>query len=179
VNQDEHPRETSLEKLAQLPTVFRKNGVQTAGNSSGIVDGACTMLVASREAVDELGLKPLGRLVASATAGVPPEIMGIGPAPAVRLLMKLTGRNLAELPAMEINEAFGAQCLAVVKELELDPSIVNPNGGAIAIGHPLAATGTRLTLTLLRHMREQNLPWGIATACIGGGQGTAVLVEPI
>lgn len=179
VTQDEHPRETSLDKLAQLPPVFRKNGVQTAGNSSGIVDGACAMLVASGTAVRELGLKPLGRLVASATAGVSPEIMGIGPAPAVRIVLKLTGRKLSELPAIEINEAFGAQCLAVVKELDLDPNKVNPNGGAIAIGHPLAATGTRLTLTLLRHMREQNLPWGIATACIGGGQGTAVLVEPI
>jgi len=176
---DEHPRETTLEKLAKLPTVFRKDGVQTAGNSSGIVDGACSVIVASESAAKKLGIQPIGRLLASASAGVPPEIMGIGPAPAIRLLFEHSGHALSEIDYFDINEAFGAQCLAVQKEVGFNPDRLNVNGGAIAIGHPLAATGTRLTLTLLRQLNRSNTKLGIAGACIGGGQGTVLLVHAV
>ena len=176
--QDEHPRRATAEKLAKLPPVFGKGGVQTAGNSSGIVDGACALVVASEEAARKQGLKPLGRLLASVTVGVSPEVMGIGPAPAIRKLLAMTGTAAADVHSFEINEAFGAQCLAVIKDLQLDPAKVNANGGAIAIGHPLAASGARLTLTLLRHLSQSGGRMGVASACIGGGQGTALMVAP-
>jgi len=176
LSQDEHPRRTSLDRLAKLPPVFAKDGVQTAGNSSGIVDGACAVVVASSAAAARLGVKPIGRILASASAGVPPEIMGIGPAPAIRKLYEISGTTQDMIDCYEINEAFGAQCLAVLRELELDHGKLNVNGGAIAIGHPLAATGTRLTLTLLMQLRDAQQSLGIASACIGGGQGTALLV---
>ncbi|RMF80322.1 MAG: thiolase family protein, partial [Nitrospirae bacterium] len=148
VERDEHPRATSMERLASLRPSFRKDGVQTAGNSSGIVDGACALVVASEAAAARLGARPLARVVASASVGVPPEIMGIAPAPAIRRLAELAGVAVADIERFEINEAFGAQCLAVLRELELDHGRVNVNGGAIAVGHPLAATGARLILTL-------------------------------
>lgn len=174
---DEHPRETTMEKMAKLGPVFKKDGVHTAANCSGIVDGAAAVIVASEEAARRLGIKPIGRLLASASVGVPPEIMGIGPAPAIKNIIDISGKSLAEIDYFEINEAFGAQCLAVVKEAGLDLGRVNVNGGAIAMGHPLAATGTRLTLTMLRQFGATNKNLGIASACIGGGQGTAILVE--
>lgn len=173
---DEHPRRTKPEKLAKLPPVFGKEGVQTAGNSSGIVDGGAAVVVASAAAAKRLNAQPMGRLLASASAGVPPEIMGIGPAPVIRKLYEISGNAQDDIDCYEINEAFGAQCLAVLRELELDHAKLNVNGGAIAIGHPLAATGTRLTLTLLRQLTEAQQSLGIASACIGGGQGTALLV---
>ena len=179
LREDEHPRQTSLEKLAKLPTVFKKDGVQTAGNSSGIVDGAAAVVVASAAAAKNLGTSPIGRLAASASVGVDPSVMGIGPVPAIRRVLEISGTSLSDIDTIEINEAFGAQCLAVVKELGADPQRVNVNGGAIAIGHPLAATGIRLTLTLLRQLRATGKRLGIASACIGGGQGTAVLVEAL
>jgi len=174
---DEHPRETNLQKLAKLPTVFNPKGVQTAGNSSGIVDGACAVVLASEEAALKMGIKPLGRLLASFSVGVPPGIMGIGPAPAMKGLAEITQKELQDIDLFEINEAFAAQCLAVIKEANLDPEKVNTRGGAIAMGHPLAATGTRLSLTLLRQLKQDKRQLGIAGACIGGGQGTALLLE--
>ncbi|RMF10931.1 MAG: thiolase family protein [Candidatus Neomarinimicrobiota bacterium] len=177
LDRDENIRETSLEKLAQLPPTFAKDGVQTAGNSSGIVDGAAAVLVASGAVVRELPVEPLAQIVASSSVGVDPEIMGIGPAPAIRNVLRLSGLNPDDIGLYEINEAFGAQIVAVMKELELDPANVNVNGGAIAIGHPLAATGTRLTHTLALEMQRRGVRYGIASACIGGGQGTAILLE--
>jgi acetyl-CoA C-acetyltransferase len=178
VSEDGNPRVTTLEKLAKLPPVFRKDGVQTAGNSSGIVDGAAAVIVASEDAARKLGAAPLGRLLASASAGVAPEVMGIGPVPAVRLMLERSGMQLDGVDCIEVNEAFGAQCLAVAKELGVDLAKLNVNGGAIAIGHPLAATGTRLSLTLLRQLAASGGKCGIASACIGGGQGTALLLAP-
>lgn len=173
---DEHPRQTTLERLAKLYPVFDKQGVQTAGNSSGIVDGACAVVVASEEAAKRLGATPIGRLLASSSTGVPPEIMGIGPAPAIRKIYEISGIAQDEVDCFEVNEAFGAQCLAVQKELGLDQAKLNVNGGAIAIGHPLGATGTRLSLTVLRQLKDTGAKLGVASACIGGGQGTALLL---
>ncbi|MGE5339934.1 MAG: thiolase family protein [Candidatus Omnitrophota bacterium] len=177
LREDEHPRETSVEKLAKLPAVFKKDGVQSAGNSSGIVDGACALIVASEAAARRLGVTPLGRLAASVSVGVSPEMMGIGPAPAIRYLLEIAGKSLSAIDYFEINEAFAAQALSVVKDAELNPGRVNVNGGSIAVGHPLAATGARLSLTLLRHLQRAGAHFGIASACIGGGQGTALLLE--
>lgn len=174
---DEHPRETSLEKLAGLAPVFKKDGVQTAGNSAGIVDGACAVAVASEEAAGRLGVRPIGRLLASASVGVEPEIMGIGAAAAIKGVLDIGGKKPADIDYFEVNEAFAAQCLAVLKEAGLDEGQVNVNGGAIAVGHPLAATGTRLALTLIRQLGISRTRLGIAAACIGGGQGTAILLE--
>jgi acetyl-CoA C-acetyltransferase len=179
LKEDEHPRETTLEKLAKLSPVFKKDGVQSAGNSSGIVDGACAVIVASEEAAKKLGVHPIGRLLASSSVGVPPEIMGIGPSPVIHRVLEIDGKSLPDVDYFEINEAFGAQCLSVIKDSALDPDRVNVNGGSIAIGHPLAATGTRLTLTLLRQINKYGKKIGIASACIGGGQGTALLLEKI
>ena len=174
---DENIRETSLEQLQGLNPTFAKDGVQTAGNSSAIVDGAASVIVASGDAVKSKGLKPLAKIVASASAGVEPNIMGIGPAPAIRDVLDKTGLSIDNIDLFEINEAFGAQIVAVERELELDREKLNVNGGAIAIGHPLAATGTRLTHTLALELKRQNGKYGIASACIGGGQGTAILIE--
>ncbi len=176
VTRDEHPRpETSAEKLATLRPAFRQNGSVTAGNSSGLNDGAAAVVVASEEKARELGIEPLGVFVASAVAGVDPRVMGIGPVPAVRKLLERTGVSAGELDLVELNEAFASQSLAVVRELGLDEDRVNVNGGAIAIGHPLGMSGARLTVTLLHELRRRGGGQGIATMCIGVGQGQAAL----
>jgi len=175
VDADTHIRPSPVEVLAKLRPSF--GGVQTGGNSSAIVDGAAAALVGSREYVAERGIAPLGRIIACAAAGVPPAIMGIGPAPAIRAVLEATGLALDKIGRVEINEAFGAQVLACLSELSLDEARVNVNGGAIAIGHPLGATGVRLVITLAREMRRSRTRYGIAAACIGGGQGIAMLIE--
>src|SRR5574338_887952 len=177
---DDHMRpETTMEVLAKLPAAFSKNGCVTAGNASGIVDGGAALLLASREAVDRHGLKPLGKLTAWSYVGVEPTLMGMGPAPATRKLLEKTGLTLDDIDLIEVNEAFAAQYLAVEKDLGLDRDKVNVNGGAIALGHPLGMTGTRLLLTLLLELRRRGKKRGLATACIGGGQGIAAIVETI
>jgi len=176
VAQDTHPRISPIEVLAKLRAVYA-GGVQTGGNSSALVDGAAAAVVASGAYAAAQGKKPLARIVAAAVVGVPPETMGIGPAPAIRLLLERTGLTLDAIGRLEINEAQGAQTLAVGRALGLDLSKLNVNGGAIALGHPLACTGVRLTLTLAREMRRAGVRWGIASACIGGGQGMALLLE--
>lgn len=176
--QDDHLRpDTTLEGLARLPAAFSKNGCVTAGNASGIVDGGAAIVLASGDAVERRDLKPLGRLTTWATTGVEPRLMGMGPAPATRLVLSRAGLTLDDIDLIEVNEAFAAQYLAVEKELGLDRGKVNVNGGAIALGHPLGMTGTRLLLTLLLELRRRGSARGIATACIGGGQGIAVIVE--
>jgi acetyl-CoA C-acetyltransferase len=172
---DTHIRPSSLEALAKIPPAF--GGVQTGGNSSAIVDGAAAALVASGSYANSQNLEPLARIAAIATVGVPPEIMGISPANAIRALLDGVSLPLDAINRFEINEAFAAQYIAVERELELDRSKVNVNGGAIAIGHPLAATGLRLALTLARELVRSKLRWGVASACIGGGQGIALLLE--
>jgi acetyl-CoA acyltransferase 2 len=175
---DEHMRPgTTLEGLAKLPPYFKKDGLVTAGNASGICDGAAAVVVASEAVAKARGLKPLGRLVAWAVAGVEPKYMGIGPAPAIRKLLAKTGMKLEDADLIEINEAFSPQYVAVEKELGLPRQRVNVHGGAIAIGHPLAASGTRITLHLLHALRRSGGRFGIGSACIGGGQGAAVMVE--
>jgi acetyl-CoA C-acetyltransferase len=178
LEQDTHPRPSPVEALAKLRPVY-PGGVQTAGNSSALVDGAVGALVASGDYVKRRGLKPLARLAGAAAAGVPPEIMGIGPAPAIRALLERCGLALGDIGLFEINEAQGAQIIAVERELGLDRDKVNVNGGAIALGHPLAATGVRLTVTLARELRQRGLRYGISSACIGGGQGMALLIENV
>ncbi len=177
VSADEHPRRTTLEQLAKLPCVFTKEGPTTAGSASGIVDGAASLLVASGDYVRAHGLKPLGKIRGFASSGVQPDIMGIGPVPSIRLLLKQMGLTLGDIDRFEINEAFSAQCLAVARALELDQDKLNVNGGAIAIGHPLGATGVRLVLTCLKTLHRDKQQLGIASACIGGGQGIAMVVE--
>jgi acetyl-CoA acetyltransferase family protein len=175
---DDHLRpETTMEVLAKLPAVFSKNGCVTAGNASGIVDGGAALILASESAVRTHGLTPMGRLTAWATVGVDPALMGMGPAPATRLVLEKTGLTLGDIDLIEINEAFAAQYLAVEKELGLDRERVNVNGGAIALGHPLGMTGTRLLLTLSLELKRRGLKRGLASACIGGGQGIAAIVE--
>ncbi len=178
LERDEHPRpETTPESLAKLPPRFKQDGTVTAGNASGIVDGAAAVVVASAKAAEARGLEPIGRIVAWGTAGVNPDIMGIGPAPATRIALEKAGMTLDDLALYEVNEAFAAQCLAVAKELKLDMERLNVNGGAIAIGHPLGATGARLTLTMLYELRRRGERYGLVTMCIGGGQGIAAIVE--
>jgi len=179
LTRDENIRETNLDQLRQLKPVFAKEGVQTPGNSSGIVDGAAAVIVASEKYLEEKGLTPLAKIIASASAGVDPDIMGIGPVPAIRNVLRATGLTMEDIDLFEINEAFGAQIVAVERELGLDRDKLNVNGGAIALGHPLAATGTRLTHTLALELRRRQGRYGIASACIGGGQGTAILVESV
>lgn len=175
---DEHRRpETTIDALAKLPPVFKKDGVVTAGSSSGICDGAAACIVASRTFADERGLVPLGRLVSWGVAGVQPEIMGIGPAPAARQALARAGLTLAQMDRVEVNEAFAAQYLAVEKELGLERDKTNAEGGAIAVGHPLGASGTRITVHLLHTLRRIGARYGLGSACIGGGQGIAVIVE--
>jgi acetyl-CoA C-acetyltransferase len=174
---DENVRPTDLETMAKLPTVFAKDGVQTAANSSGIVDGAASVVVANKTFIDEKGLKPLTRIVASATSALDPRVMGLGPVPSIRLVLEMAGLTIEDIGLFEINEAFAAQFIGCEKELGLNRNICNVNGGAIALGHPLAATGTRLSLTLSREMNARGVKYGIASACIGGGQGTAILFE--
>jgi acetyl-CoA acetyltransferase family protein len=175
---DDHVKpETTLEKLASLPPAFGKDGTVTAGNASGIVDGAACLVVTTANRAADAGVRPIGRLVSCAVAGVPPEIMGIGPAPALREAARRASVGLEAIDLFEINEAFAGQYLAVEKELGLDRSKVNVNGGSIALGHPLGATGARLLLTLLRELRRRGKARGAASACIGGGQGIAMIVD--
>lgn len=175
---DDHLRpETTLEGLAKLKPAFAKDGFVTAGNASGIVDGAAMLVVTSADNAKKRGKKPLGRIVSWGITGVDPEIMGIGPVPATHAALKKAGMKLEEIDLIEINEAFAGQILAVSRELGIDQEKLNVNGGAIALGHPLAATGTRLLLTLLYELRRQNKRYGLASACIGGGQGIAMIVE--
>jgi len=176
-NVDENVRPADLEKMIQLPSVFAKDGVQTAANSSGIVDGAASVVISSGGFLKEKGLKPLSKVVASATSALDPRVMGLGPVPAIKLVLELAGLSMEDIGLIEINEAFAAQFLGCEKELGLDRDICNVNGGAIALGHPLAATGTRLSLTLSREMQQRGVKYGIASACIGGGQGTAILFK--
>lgn len=175
VGADDHVRPTSKEKLSALPPAF--GGVQTAGNSSAIVDGAGAVMLVSGEVMRREGLKPLARIVSSAIAGVPPEIMGIGPAPAIREVAEGQGISVRDIGRFDINEAFGAQLLAVQRELDIDLARVNVNGGAIAIGHPLGATGIRCTLTAAREARRAGERYAVLSACAGGGQGMAILME--
>jgi acetyl-CoA acetyltransferase family protein len=180
VDKDDHLRPaTTLDVLAKLPAAFKKDGTVTAGNASGIVDGGAALILASREAVDRHGLTPIGRLVDWAATGVEPTLMGMGPAPATRRALERSGLSLGEIDLIEVNEAFAGQYLAVEKELELDRDRVNVNGGAIALGHPLGMSGTRLLLTVLLELRRRGKKRGLATACIGGGQGIAAIVEVI
>jgi 3-oxoadipyl-CoA thiolase len=178
VTVDEHPRpETTAEKLAALKPAFRGEGTVTAGNSSGINDGAAALVIASEERARELGIEPLGAFVASAVAGVDPRVMGIGPVPAVRKLLERLGIEPAELDLVELNEAFASQSLAVVRELGVDEERVNVNGGAIALGHPLGMSGARLVVSLLHELRRRDGRYGLATMCVGVGQGAAALFE--
>jgi len=178
VERDEGPREdTSLAVLANLPSVFRDGGSVTAGNSSQLSDGAAAVLLATEAGLKAHGLEPIARLVSSAASGVHPDIMGIGPVPASRLALERAGLAMSDLALVELNEAFAAQALAVIGELKLDPALVNVNGGAIAIGHPLGASGARILATLVHELRRRGGGYGLATLCIGVGQGLASVVE--
>ena len=172
---DTHVRPSPVEALAKIRAAF--GGVQTGGNSSAVVDGAAAALVSSSAYAKRQGKQPLARIAAGITIGVPPEVMGIGPVPAIKALLERTGLKLTEIDRFEINEAFGAQVMACARELGIDENKLNVNGGAIAIGHPLGASGVRLSITLARELRRANLRYGIASACIGGGQGIALLIE--
>lgn len=179
-NEDDHRRpETTMETLEKLPPSFKKDGMVTAGNASGIVDGAAAVVVTREKTAKERGLKPLGRIVSWAVAGVDPSIMGIGPVPSTQKALQLAGMKLEQIDRVEVNEAFAAQYLAVEKELGLNREKTNVNGGAIALGHPLGASGTRLVITVLNELRRKGLRYGLATACIGGGQGIAMIVEAL
>ena len=179
-SEDDHRRANStMEGLGKLKPAFGKNGTVTAGNASGIVDGGAAVVMLPLEETQKRGLKPLGRLVSWGIAGVEPKLMGRGPVPASRLALQKAGLKLEDIDLVEVNEAFAAQYLGVEKELGLDRSKVNVNGGAIALGHPLGATGTRLVITLLYELRRRKKKYGLATACIGGGQGIAVIVESL
>jgi acetyl-CoA C-acetyltransferase len=177
--EDEHPRETSLEKLATLKPAFKENGTVTAGNASGINDGAAAMLLASEEAVKKYNLKPIARIVASAVVGVDPAIMGIGPVPATKKVLDKAGLKLSEIDLIELNEAFASQAIACIKELGLDADKVNVNGGSIAIGHPLGCSGVRISATLLHEMQRRKARYGLATMCVGVGQGAAIIYESL
>jgi acetyl-CoA C-acetyltransferase len=181
VAKDEHPRETSLEALAKLKGVVRPDGTVTAGNASGVNDGACALLLASEAAAARHGLTPRARVVGMATAGVAPRIMGFGPAPATRKVLELTGLSLAQIDVIELNEAFAAQGLAVLRDLGLadDDARVNPNGGAIALGHPLGASGARLVTTAVNQLHKTRGRYALCTMCIGVGQGIAIVVERV
>ncbi|XP_068620706.1 3-ketoacyl-CoA thiolase, mitochondrial-like [Battus philenor] len=180
VDTDEHPRpQTTAQMLAQLPALFRKGGVVTAGNASGVNDGAGALLLASEEGVRQYNLKPLARLVGWSFVGVDPSIMGIGPVPAIENLLKVTNMKLDDVDLIEINEAFAPQTLACAKALGLDPGRLNTNGGAIAMGHPVGASGARITTHLTHELRRRGLKTGIGSACIGGGQGIALLLESV
>jgi 3-oxoadipyl-CoA thiolase len=181
VSRDEHPRETTLESLARLKGVVRPDGTVTAGNASGVNDGACALIIASEAAARRHGLTPKARIVAAATAGVPPRIMGIGPAPATRKVFAKAGLTIAQMDVIELNEAFAAQALAVTRELGLsdDAPNVNPNGGAIALGHPLGASGARLVTTAVYQLLRTGGRYALCTMCIGVGQGIAVIIERV
>ncbi|MEH7300132.1 thiolase family protein [Neobacillus drentensis] len=175
---DEHPRpETTIETLRKLKPVFKENGTVTAGNACGRNDGAAALVLTSRSHAEEMGLKPMARIVDWSVVGVSPEVMGIGPVPAVKKLLERTGLTLADIDLFELNEAFASQALAVIRELNLDQDKVNVNGGAIALGHPLGATGAKIITTLIYELSRQQKKRGIATLCVGGGQGMAMMVE--
>jgi acetyl-CoA acetyltransferase family protein len=176
-SQDEPPRQTSMEKLAALRPAFDKNGTVTAGNSSGINDGSAMLLLASEDAVKKYKLNPLARIVTMAVAGIDPSIMGIGPVPASRKALQRAGITVDQLDLVELNEAFASQSIACIRDLKLDPAIVNVNGGSIAIGHPLGSSGARISATLLHEMKRRNARYGLATMCVGVGQGAAVVFE--
>lgn len=178
-SKDEYPRETSLEKLAQLKPAFKEGGSVTAGNSSGINDGAAAALLMSETKTKQLNLKPLARIVSVAIAGVDPAYMGVGPVPAVKKALQRAGLQIKDIGLIELNEAFASQSLACMRDLELDPAIVNVNGGAIAIGHPLGCSGVRISATLIHEMQKRKVRYGIATMCIGVGQGAAIIYESL
>jgi acetyl-CoA acetyltransferase family protein len=181
VDKDEHPRLTSLDKLSALKPIVRKDGSVTAGNASGVNDGAAALIIASEEAARRSGLTPRARILGAAVAGVPPRIMGIGPAPATEKLLKRLGLKVADMDAIELNEAFAAQGLAVLRQLGIadDDSRVNPNGGAIALGHPLGMSGARLALTATEELQRNGGRYALATMCIGVGQGIALALEKL
>ena len=178
-NQDEYPRQTVLEKLAQLKPAFKENGTVTAGNSSGINDGAAASLLVSEELVKKLNATPMARVVSMAVAGVDPAYMGVGPVPAVQKALKRAGLKISDIGLIELNEAFAAQSIACIRDLNLDPTIVNVNGGAIAIGHPLGCSGVRISATLIHEMQKRKVKYGLATMCIGVGQGAAIIYEKV
>lgn len=177
VDTDEHPRETSLEKLASLKPAFIKDGTVTAGNSSGINDGAAAMLLASEKSVKKYGLKPMAKVIAMAVAGVDPSVMGMGPVPAVKKALQRAGLTVKDIDLVELNEAFASQAIACIRDIGLDAAKVNVNGGAIAIGHPLGCSGVRISTTLLHEMKRRGSRFGLATMCVGVGQGAAVIFE--
>ena len=182
VSEDEHPRpDTTYEQLAKLPTPFRQGGTVTAGNASGVNDGACALVIASADAAKTHGLTPRARIVAMATAGVPPRIMGIGPAPATRKVLEKAGLNIGDIEVIELNEAFASQGLAVLRDLGLsdDAEFVNPNGGAIALGHPLGMSGARLVTTAMYELELRKARYALCTMCIGVGQGIAMIIERV
>ncbi|MEO5562923.1 MAG: acetyl-CoA C-acyltransferase [Chitinophagaceae bacterium] len=177
VESDEHPRQSSLDKLSSLKPAFAKDGTVTAGNSSGINDGSAAMLLASEKAVKKYGLKPIAKIISMAVAGVDPAIMGIGPVPATQKALKRAGITVADLDLIELNEAFASQSIACIRDLGLDINKVNVNGGAIAIGHPLGCSGVRISATLLYEMKRRKAKYGLATMCVGVGQGAAVIYQ--
>lgn len=180
VDTDEHPRKTTAEKLASLKPAFKKDGKVTAGNASGINDGAAALVIASKEAVEAYGLTPLAKIISWGQGGVDPSIMGMGPVPATKNALKKAGLTVADLDLVEANEAFAAQALADLQELKINPEITNVNGGAIALGHPIGASGARIVVTLLHEMQKRpEAKKGLATLCIGGGMGTALIVEKV
>ena len=179
ITNDEHPRKTSLEKLATLKPAFIKDGTVTAGNSSGINDGAASLLLASEEAVKKYELQPLAKIVSMAVAGLDPSIMGMGPVPATQKALQRAGLKISDIGLVELNEAFASQSIACIKELGLDINNVNVNGGAIALGHPLGCSGARISTTLLYEMKRRNIKFGLATMCVGVGQGAAVIYQSI
>ena len=174
---DERPMDTSLEKMAKLPPVFKKDGTVTAGNASGINDAAAAVLLMSKEKAKELGLKPFATIRAYASGAVDPAYMGLGPIPAVRKVLRATGLDIEEIEVVELNEAFAAQAIACMRELKLDLERTNPHGSGISLGHPIGCTGARVTVTLIHEMRRRGARFGLATMCIGGGQGMAMIVE--
>lgn len=177
VERDEHPRETSLDKLASLKPAFKKNGTVTAGNSSGINDGAAACLLMDDEQIKRFNVKPIARVVSMAVAGVEPALMGIGPVPATRKALQRAGLSLNDIGLVELNEAFASQAIACIQQLGIDPAVVNVNGGAIAIGHPLGCSGVRISATLLHEMKRSRIRHGLATMCVGVGQGAAIIYE--
>jgi 3-oxoadipyl-CoA thiolase len=179
IDTDEHPRKTSMEALMQLKPAFAKDGTVTAGNSSGINDGSAALILASEKAVKKYNLKPMAKITSMAIAGVPPEIMGIGPVPATLKALKRAGLKISDIDLVELNEAFASQSIACMRDLEIDPAKVNVNGGSIAIGHPLGASGSRISATLLHEMQKRNAQYGLATMCIGVGQGAAIIYEKV
>ena len=179
IKEDEHPRQTSMEKLAALKPAFQKDGTVTAGNSSGINDGAAAMLLVSEKALKQYNLKPLATIKAMAVAGVDPSIMGIGPVPATQKALKRAGLKKNDLGLVELNEAFASQSIACISDLQLDNNIVNVNGGSIAIGHPLGCSGVRISTTLLHEMKRSNIKYGLATMCVGVGQGASIIYQSV